>query len=55
MAFPRLATVNIAGVPAVSIPFGSYASGLPRALQIIGHYGDDAGVLAVAEKFTRLM
>lgn len=55
VAFPRLATVNIAGVPAVSIPFGSYASGLPRALQIIGHYGDDAGVLAVAEKFTRLM
>lgn len=55
LAFPRLALVNIAGVPAVSIPFGSYDSGLPRALQIIGRFGDDAGVLAVAEQFTRLM
>lgn len=55
LSFPRLAIVNLAGLPAVSIPFGFYASGLPRALQIIGHFGDDAGVLAVAEQLTRLM
>ncbi|TYB44002.1 amidase [Actinomadura chibensis] len=51
--FPRLALLNLAGLPAVSVPFGAYRSGLPRAMQIIGRFGDDAGVLAMAEKLTR--
>ncbi|WP_067458142.1 amidase [Actinomadura macra] len=53
LKFPRLALLNLAGLPAVSVPFGTYASGMPRAMQIIGRFGDDAGVLAMAEKLTR--
>ncbi|WUH98209.1 amidase [Spirillospora sp. NBC_00431] len=53
LGFPRLALVNSAGLPAVSVPFGAYPSGMPRAIQIIGRFGDDAGVLAMAEKLTR--
>lgn len=53
MAFPRLALLNNAGLPAVSVPFGTYPSGMPRAMQIIGRFGDDAGVLAMADKLTR--
>lgn len=49
LSFARLGLLNNAGVPAVSVPFGSYPSGMPRALQIIGRFGDDAGVLALAE------
>lgn len=51
-AFPRLALVNIAGLPAVSVPFGAYQSGLPRAIQVVGRFGADAEVLAIAERLT---
>lgn len=50
IAFPRLGLINIAGLPAASVPFGTYPSGLPKAIQIIGRFGDDAGVLALAER-----
>ncbi|TYK51406.1 amidase [Actinomadura decatromicini] len=53
LQFPRLALLNLAGLPAVSVPFGAYRSGMPRAMQIFGRFGDDAGVLAMAEKLTR--
>lgn len=55
LRFPRLALLNLAGLPAVSIPFGAYPSGMPRAIQIVGRFGDDAGVLSVAACLSRLM
>lgn len=50
LPFPRLAVINLTGLPAVSVPFGSYPSGLPRAIQVTGRFGDDAGVLATAAR-----
>jgi Asp-tRNA(Asn)/Glu-tRNA(Gln) amidotransferase A subunit family amidase len=39
---------NIAGNPAASVPFGFHRNGLPLAVQIVGRWGDDAGVLRVS-------
>ena len=49
--FPLLGALNLAGLPAVSIPFGRYESGMPRAIQVVGRYGEDARILAIAEQF----
>lgn len=40
--------VTLAGLPAVSVPFGFTSDGLPVGLQIIGRQGDDLGVLRMA-------
>lgn len=40
--------VTLAGLPAVSVPFGFTAEGHPTGLQIIGRQGDDLGVLQLA-------
>ncbi|MCC3766219.1 amidase [Streptomyces sp. UNOC14_S4] len=40
--------VTLAGLPAVSVPFGFTPQGLPTGLQIIGRQGDDLGVLRMA-------
>ncbi len=42
--------VNLAGVPAISIPCG-FESGLPLGLQIIGNYFDEETVYRVADAF----
>ena len=39
---------NFSGLPAVSLPCGRDANGLPVGLQIVGRPGADATVLAVA-------
>jgi aspartyl-tRNA(Asn)/glutamyl-tRNA(Gln) amidotransferase subunit A len=39
---------NLTGHPAVSVPCGWTAGGLPVGLQIVGRWRDDAGVLAAA-------
>lgn len=39
--------VNIAGIPAVSIPSGKF-NGLPLGLQIMGNYFDEQGILNIA-------
>jgi len=44
--------VNLAGLPAISIPCG-FAEGLPIGLQIIGKAFDEAGILQVAYAFER--
>ncbi|RMF40695.1 MAG: Asp-tRNA(Asn)/Glu-tRNA(Gln) amidotransferase subunit GatA [Alphaproteobacteria bacterium] len=41
-------TVNLAGLPGVSVPAGLDARGLPLGLQIIGRPWDEAGMLNVA-------
>lgn len=40
--------VNIAGLPAISVPCGMDGGGLPAGLQIIGKRYDDGGVLSAA-------
>ena len=44
-------TVNLAGIPGMSIPCGFGAGGLPVGLQIIGNYFDEAKMLRVAHQF----
>ncbi len=45
--------VNIAGLPAVSLPCGKDGKGLPIGMQIIGKKFDELTVLRVAEAFER--
>jgi aspartyl-tRNA(Asn)/glutamyl-tRNA(Gln) amidotransferase subunit A len=46
-------SVNLAGLPAVSIPCELSAEGLPRAIQIIGRVFDEEGVLRIARIYER--
>lgn len=41
--------MNLAGVPAVSVPAGRSADGLPLGMQVVGKNFDDARVLAMAK------
>ncbi len=41
-------TVNLAGLPGVSVPAGLDAAGLPLGMQVIGRPWDEAGMLDVA-------
>jgi aspartyl-tRNA(Asn)/glutamyl-tRNA(Gln) amidotransferase subunit A len=41
-------TINLAGVPAVSVPCGISSSGLPIGLQLIGNHFDEAPLLNAA-------
>ncbi|MBV9193960.1 MAG: hypothetical protein JO168_07415, partial [Solirubrobacterales bacterium] len=45
--------ITAAGLPAVSVPCGFSAGGLPVGLQIIGRHLDDFGVLQLAHAFER--
>lgn len=42
------AALNVAGLPAVAVPVGSGADGLPVGVQLIGRAGADLRVLAIA-------
>jgi aspartyl-tRNA(Asn)/glutamyl-tRNA(Gln) amidotransferase subunit A len=44
-------SVNLAGLPGMSIPAGFDAAGLPVGLQLIGKYFDEARLLNVAHKY----
>ena len=44
-------SVNLAGLPAISIPAGFTASGLPIGLQVIGKAFGEADMFAVANAF----
>ncbi len=44
-------SVNLAGLPGISIPVGLDSTGKPIGLQIIGQYFDDARVLNAAHRF----
>jgi aspartyl-tRNA(Asn)/glutamyl-tRNA(Gln) amidotransferase subunit A len=54
VAWNRLLTpVNVAGCPALSLPCGFDADGLPVGLQIVGRPWDEATVLRVGHAFER--
>jgi aspartyl-tRNA(Asn)/glutamyl-tRNA(Gln) amidotransferase subunit A len=44
---------NALGLPAISVPCGFTAAGLPIGLQIAGHAFDEAGVLRIAQAYER--
>ncbi|WP_028536703.1 Asp-tRNA(Asn)/Glu-tRNA(Gln) amidotransferase subunit GatA [Paludibacterium yongneupense] len=44
-------SVNLAGLPGMSVPAGFAANGRPIGLQIIGNYFDEARMLNVAHRF----
>ncbi|MEJ0041324.1 MAG: Asp-tRNA(Asn)/Glu-tRNA(Gln) amidotransferase subunit GatA [Rhizomicrobium sp.] len=46
-------TVNLAGLPAVAVPAGADANGLPLGLQIIGKAFDEATILRAARAIER--
>ena len=43
--------VSATGLPAISVPCGFTAAGLPVGLQIVGRHYDDLGVLQLAHAF----
>ncbi len=45
---PLLSAWNITGQPAVAVPAGFSADGLPLAVQLVGRAGDEATLLALA-------
>ncbi|HEX20016.1 MAG TPA: Asp-tRNA(Asn)/Glu-tRNA(Gln) amidotransferase GatCAB subunit A, partial [Acidiferrobacteraceae bacterium] len=47
-------SVNLAGIPAISIPAGFDKQGLPVGLQIIGRYFDEARLLNVAHRYQQV-
>ncbi len=46
-------TVNIAGLPAVSVPCGNDKNGLPIGFSLVGKAFDEATILNVADKYER--
>jgi aspartyl-tRNA(Asn)/glutamyl-tRNA(Gln) amidotransferase subunit A len=46
-------TINLAGLPAISVPCGSSSAGLPIGLQLIGKPFDEARLLGVASAYER--
>lgn len=47
---PNAALANVAGAPALAMPFGTGADGMPRGIQLMSRPGTDAALLAFAEK-----
>lgn len=51
--YPYTAQWNHAGTPAVSLPAGATADGLPLAIQLIARRDDDARLMALAGQYER--
>jgi aspartyl-tRNA(Asn)/glutamyl-tRNA(Gln) amidotransferase subunit A len=46
--------MNLAGIPAASVPCGRAGNGLPLGLQVIGKRFDDFRVLALSREIEKL-
>ncbi|MDG4879376.1 amidase family protein [Mesorhizobium sp. WSM4935] len=46
---------NISGLPAISLPVGQSAGGVPIGVQLVGRYGDEATVLALSTQLEEEM
>jgi aspartyl-tRNA(Asn)/glutamyl-tRNA(Gln) amidotransferase subunit A len=46
-------SANLAGIPAISIPFGVDEQGLPIGMQVLGRHFDESTILRVAESLER--
>jgi len=46
-------SANLAGVPAISVPFGSAGDGLPVGIQVVGKHFDEGTMLRVADVIER--
>jgi aspartyl-tRNA(Asn)/glutamyl-tRNA(Gln) amidotransferase subunit A len=46
-------SVNLAGLPGMSVPCGFGAHGMPVGLQLIGDYFSEAKMLGIAHQFQR--
>lgn len=44
---------NLAGIPAITVPFSEKSQAYPIGLQLLGQYGYDKFLLYVAEQMTR--
>lgn len=44
---------NLAGCPAISLPFGTFDNGLPLGIQLVGPPGSDTTLLALAVQMER--
>lgn len=47
---PGVSLANVAGVPALALPFGMREDGLPASVQLMGPHGSDRALLALAER-----
>lgn len=47
---PNAALANVAGAPALAMPFGTGADGIPRGIQLMSRPGTDAALLSFAER-----
>jgi amidase len=52
---PYTALFNMTGHPAISLPLGQSAGGLPIGIQLVGRYGDEATVLKLAAQLEQAM
>jgi aspartyl-tRNA(Asn)/glutamyl-tRNA(Gln) amidotransferase subunit A len=48
------ANVNLAGIPAISVPAGLDSKGLPVGVQIMGKWFDEGGILKLAHFYQQL-
>jgi aspartyl-tRNA(Asn)/glutamyl-tRNA(Gln) amidotransferase subunit A len=46
---------NISGHPAITLPCGTTASGLPIGLQVVGSRGNTRGLLRIAREIERVL
>lgn len=51
---PNAALANVAGCPALALPFGTDAAGLPIGVQLMGPIGSDLALLSLAEALASL-
>jgi amidase len=52
---PYTALFNMTGQPAISLPLGQSAGGLPIGIQVVGRYGDEVTVLKLAAQLEQAM